>query len=273
MALFNATMWIRNGISPVSLLGSDAEQVTNLFRACRAPFMRNWLSQYSFVLNSPISCSANFNDTTVATTTLPAGGVIEGWGFAIAKSCSNVAVAVDVINALTSSDEQLKRAQLSSFLPSRASTVSELCSGSPPVWFGCFVYSANVFESPADEAAAAYTNISTYFSTWMNAQYGVLSRATVLLLCRLITRFLHFLQILPSITDSPSMEISSAQAQEILNQLSSNLGRAATELESILNQAGEGKFCGLAYGVVISCQPGLSCLNGACVNVTTIIVG
>jgi len=53
-ALLNATLWVRSGLSPHTLLGSNAEQATHFFKACRAPFMRNWLSEYSEIHGSQI---------------------------------------------------------------------------------------------------------------------------------------------------------------------------------------------------------------------------
>lgn len=246
-ALLNATLWVRTGLSPVSLLGSSAEQVTNLFKACRAPFMRNWMSEFKAAMGPQIRCKGT--NGTIAMTTLPVSGAANAWGFAISNSCENKTLAAEIIAFLTSKNEQIERAQTNGYLPTRTSAIESLCGGENP-WYGCFVYSASDLEPPADQTGEAYTNISTYFSTWMSKQY----------------------QILPDIVAAGG-KITDEEYLRLKLKLADNLAQAAIDLESILHNGKTGEHCGLSNGVEIMCKPGLSCLNGVCFNVTTVVIG
>jgi len=100
---------------------------------------------------------------------------VKAWGFAISQKSQHKEIAADVISYLTSATTQAERAQGSGgFLPTRASTVSSLCSGKSNSWYGCLAYSDVDITPPSHQTGVAFANISTYFSTWMNAQYSVL---------------------------------------------------------------------------------------------------
>ena len=236
-ALYNATQWM-SGVVPQSITGKDADMIASSFEACHSAFMRNSPQHFQGI---EIRCAGL---PQVVMTTLPMASTIGGWGMAVPADTPNRRLAVEVVKYLTSKEMQLALQQRLDFMPTRRSALAEICldpySGEVVNdFYGCAVITASFqgvgqLERPTRYAGAAYTNISTYFATWVNKQ----------------------------LTSKPTFA-----------QLQANLQQMATDLNSILNTAGPGDFCGFANSVEILCQDGLTCVNSVCYNFTPLIYG
>ena len=173
-ALDMAATWIGE-IAPEGVLNYAEEEARGVFQSGNAVFMRNWPYAWSL---------GNADDSTVkgkiGVSALPKGGadgkntgVLGGWQLAVSKYSENAELAADLVNYLTSSDEQKRRAIKGSYNPTIASLYqdAEVLEATP--FFGeLYDTFTNAVARPSKVTGEKYNQVSSEF---FNAAHDVLS--------------------------------------------------------------------------------------------------
>jgi trehalose/maltose transport system substrate-binding protein len=173
-ALDLAATWIGD-IAPEGVLNYAEEEARGVFQSGNAVFMRNW--PYAWAL-------ANADDSAikgkVGVTQLPKGGedgkhtgVLGGWQLAVSKYSANAEAAADLVEYLTSAEEQKRRAIKGAYNPTIAELYEdqEVLDANP--FFG-ELYDTFIaaVARPSKVTGAKYNQVSSEF---YNAAHEVLS--------------------------------------------------------------------------------------------------
>jgi trehalose/maltose transport system substrate-binding protein len=120
-ALALARSWI-GGIAPEGVLNYAEEESRGVFQSGNAVFMRNW--PYAWPLSQAEDSAIRGK---VGVSALPRGGddgkhtgVLGGWQLAVSRYSAHAEVAVDLVNHLTSYEEQKRRAIVGGYNPTIA---------------------------------------------------------------------------------------------------------------------------------------------------------
>ncbi|MBL3555924.1 MULTISPECIES: ABC transporter substrate-binding protein [Marinobacter] len=173
-ALALASTWI-GGISPRSVLNYTEEEARGVFQSGNALYMRNWPYAWSLAQSedSPVKGK-------VGVVALPRGGddgqhagTLGGWQLAVSKYSDNVDEAADLVNFLTSYEEQKRRAIQGSYNPTIPDLYQdeEVLSAVP--FFGeLFETFKNGVPRPSSATGDQYGRVSNAF---FNATHEVLA--------------------------------------------------------------------------------------------------
>ena len=169
-----AATWIGT-IAPEGVLNYAEEEARGVFQSGNAAFMRNW--PYAWALG-------NAEDSTIkgkiGVSALPKGGadgkhtgVLGGWQLAVSKYSENAELAADLVNHLTSYDEQKRRAIKGSYNPTISALYQdeEVLAATP--FFGeLYDTFVNAVARPSRVTGEKYNQVSSEF---FNAAHDVLS--------------------------------------------------------------------------------------------------
>ncbi|MGH6898841.1 MAG: ABC transporter substrate-binding protein [Geminicoccaceae bacterium] len=173
-----ASTWI-GSIAPEGVLNYAEEESRGVFQSGNAVFMRNW--PYAWALgnadDSPIKGK-------IGVSALPKGsgeegkhtGTLGGWQLAVSKYSQNPEIAADLVEYLTSYDEQKRRAIEGSYNPTIAALYEdeEVLAANP--FFGdLYETFTNAVARPSRVTGAKYNQVSSEF---FNAVHAVLSGKT-----------------------------------------------------------------------------------------------
>jgi trehalose/maltose transport system substrate-binding protein len=173
-ALDLAATWIGD-IAPEGVLNYAEEEARGVFQSGNAVFMRNW--PYAWALANAEDSAIKGN---VGVAQLPKGGedgkhtgVLGGWQLAVSKYSANAEAAADLVEYLTSYEEQKRRAIKGSYNPTIAELYEdqEVLDANP--FFGqLYDTFTNAVARPSKVTGAKYNQVSSEF---YNAAHEVLS--------------------------------------------------------------------------------------------------
>ncbi|WP_151703769.1 ABC transporter substrate-binding protein [Nitrincola alkalilacustris] len=173
-ALEMASSWINN-ISPPGVLNYAEEEARGVFQSGNAVFMRNW--PYAWTLaqseDSPIRGQ-------VGVVALPKGGedgrhagTLGGWQLAVSRYSKNPEAAADLVNFLTSYEEQKRRAIKGSYNPTIAALYEdEEVLAEVPFFGELYETFLNGVPRPSSSTGNNYGRVS---NATFNAVHSVLS--------------------------------------------------------------------------------------------------
>ncbi|WP_409525374.1 ABC transporter substrate-binding protein [Nitrincola sp. MINF-07-Sa-05] len=173
-ALEMAKSWVNN-ISPPGVLNYAEEEARGVFQSGNAVFMRNW--PYAWTLaqseDSPIRGQ-------VGVVALPKGGedgrnagTLGGWQLAVSRYSKNPEVAADLVNFLTSYEEQKRRAIQGSYNPTIAALYEdEEVLAEVPFFGELYETFLNGVPRPSSSTGNNYGRVS---NATFNAVHSVLS--------------------------------------------------------------------------------------------------
>lgn len=169
-----AATWVGT-ISPDGVLSYAEEEARGVFQSGNAAFMRNW--PYAWALAQGDDSPIRGNVGVVA---LPRGGTdgvhtgtLGGWQLAVSRYSENQEVAADLVQYLTSFEEQKRRAIVGSLLPTIEALYNdpEVIEASPIV-VDLFETFTNAVARPSRVTGERYNEVSSAF--W-NAVHATLS--------------------------------------------------------------------------------------------------
>jgi len=173
-ALDMAATWIGD-IAPEGVLNYAEEEARGVFQSGNAVFMRNW--PYAWSLGQADDSSIKGN---IGVSALPKGGadgkntgVLGGWQLAVSKYSENAELAADLVEYLTSADEQKRRAIKGSYNPTIANLYqdAEVLEAAP--FFGeLYDTFTNAVARPSKVTGEKYNQVSSEF---FNTAHDVLS--------------------------------------------------------------------------------------------------
>ena len=173
-ALDLAATWIGT-IAPEGVLNYSEEEARGVFQSGNAVFMRNW--PYAWALG-------NADDSAIkgkiGVSALPKGGadgkhtgVLGGWQLAVSKYSENAELAADLVNHLTSYDEQKRRAIKGSYNPTISALYQdEEVLAATPFFGDLYDTFVNAVARPSKVTGEKYNQVSSEF---FNAAHDVLS--------------------------------------------------------------------------------------------------
>lgn len=164
-AVNRAAAWIGN-IAPQGVLNYAEEEARGVFQSGRAVFMRNWPYAWA-LLNAPDSPVAG----KVGVTILPKGGAhgrhastLGGASLAVSRFSTQPQLAVELIQHLTSYQEQLRRARIGGFNPTLKAAYSDAeFRDATPLITTLEPVLASAVVRPAARAGGGYNRLSNVF--------------------------------------------------------------------------------------------------------------
>ena len=158
-ALNLARGWI-GSIAPAGTLNYTEEEARGIFQSGKAIFLRSWpyVSKLAGMPGSAVRGKFGFGPLPGNTS------VLGGWSLAVSKYSRHVEAATDLILYLSGREEQLRRAIMGGFFPTRRSLYqdSRLTSSLPNVGKLHTIF-ANAFSRPSGLAGSRYNRLSAEF--------------------------------------------------------------------------------------------------------------
>lgn len=169
-----AATWIGT-IAPEGVLNYAEEEARGVFQSGNAVFMRNW--PYAWALGNAEDSAIKGK---IGVSALPKGGadgkhtgVLGGWQLAVSKYSENAELAADLVNHLTSYDEQKRRAIKGSYNPTISALYQDEDVLAATPFFGeLYDTFVNAVARPSRVTGEKYNQVSSEF---FNAAHDVLS--------------------------------------------------------------------------------------------------
>jgi trehalose/maltose transport system substrate-binding protein len=173
-ALTTAASWI-DTISPPGVLNYGEEDARGVFQSGNAAFMRNWPYAWSLgnSADSPIKGKIGVVALPKGGANGKATGTLGGWQLAVSKYSKNAAIAADLVNYLTSPEEQKRRAVQGSYNPTLPALYQDKdVVEAAPFMKDLYSTFTNAVARPSKPTGANYNKVSNAF--W-NTTHDVLA--------------------------------------------------------------------------------------------------
>ncbi len=173
-AIDKAAGWVKS-ITPEGVLNYAEEEARGVFQSGNAAFMRNWPYAWSLAQSDDSAVKGK-----VGVVALPKGGeagrhasTLGGWQLAVSKYSENAEAAASLVNYLTSSAEQKRRAIEGSYNPTIAALYEDADVLAANPFFGeLYDTFVNAVPRPSTATGSKYNQVSNEF--W-NAVFSVLA--------------------------------------------------------------------------------------------------